>query len=125
MVKRILLVEDELSVADLYKMQLEKEACSVDIASTGTDAITKLKSNQYDLILLDILLPDINGIELLKQIKAVDTLKAVPVILLTNLAQDNIIKEGFKTGAVGYLIKSQLVPNQLFQEIEAILASLR
>lgn len=123
MIKRILLIEDESFIAELYQMQLKKAGISVDIALMGNDGIVKLRAGQYDLLLLDIMLPDINGIEVLKKIKADQTIAAIPVILLTNLAQDDIIKQGFTLGAQGYLIKAQFTPDQLLQEISTILAT--
>ena len=99
MAQKILIIEDEYFISDLYKMQLEKAGFLIDVAAMGNDGILKLKANNYDLLLLDVMLPDINGIEVLKKIKADDATKNIPVVLLTNLAQDEIIKEGFHFGS--------------------------
>ncbi len=118
---KILLVEDEDFIRELYKRQLDLSGFSTDVAANGKQAMTALSENKYDLLLLDIMLPDTNGLEILKYVKSDNTLKSILVILLTNLGQEAIIQEGFKMGAEGYLIKASLTPNQVIQEIKNIL----
>ncbi len=120
--KKILLVEDEEYIRDLYKRQLELEGLSTDAFEKGEDGLAAVEKNHYDLILLDIMLPDINGLQILQKIKQNDANKSVPVVLLTNLGQDAVIKQGFDLGAEGYLVKTAYTPNQIVQEIKNILA---
>lgn len=119
--KKILLVEDEEYIRDLYKRQLELEGLSTDAFEKGQDGLSAVEKNHYDLILLDIMLPDINGLQILQKLKQSDATKSVPVILLTNLGQDAVIKQGFDLGAEGYLVKTAYTPNQIVQEIKNIL----
>ncbi len=123
--QRILLVEDEESLQLLYKRQIELANFNVDAVTYGKEAITKLEQNTYDLVLLDIMLPDINGIDILKALNEKALIKKSPVVLLTNLSQESIIKEGFNLGAMGYLIKSQYLPNDLIVEINNFLAQIK
>src|SRR3982751_2839712 len=92
---KILLIEDEDYIRDLYKRQLDQAGLTTDAFATGQEGLAAIAKNKYDLILLDIMLPDTNGLQILKEVKQNPTTKATTVVLLTNLGQDVIIKEGF------------------------------
>lgn len=119
---KILLIEDEDYIRDLYKRQLDQAGLVTDAFATGQEGLSAVAANHYDLILLDIMLPDTNGLQILKEVKQNPSTKATTVVLLTNLGQDVIIKEGFELGAEGYLIKASLTPNQVVQEVKNALA---
>lgn len=118
--KKILLVEDETFIADLYAHQLSKAGFEVKIANDGATGLKLLDQESFDLLLLDIMLPGINGLEILRQWKATHAQSSMPVILLTNLGQDAVIKEGFTLGAQGYLIKASYTPEQIVNEIKNV-----
>jgi two-component system, OmpR family, response regulator ResD len=119
---KILLIEDEDYIRDLYKRQLDNAGLSTDAFATGQEGLAAITKNHYDLLLLDIMLPDTNGLQILKEVKQNPATKTTTVVLLTNLGQDVIIKEGFELGAEGYLIKASLTPNQVVQEVKNALA---
>lgn len=119
---KVLLIEDEDYIRDLFKRQLDLAGFQTDAMPNGKEGLNALAQNNYDLILLDIMLPDYNGLQILKEVKLSDKTKKIPVILLTNLGQDVVIKEGFQLGAEGYLIKSAYTPNQIVQEVKNFLA---
>src|SRR5690606_35071538 len=118
---KILIVEDDLFIRELYERQLSLAGYDVASAADGPEGLTKINQKVPNLLLLDIMLPKMNGLDLLKAIKAQDQTKNVPVILLTNLGQDSVIKEGFNLGADGYLIKSAYTPDQIIEEIKKFL----
>jgi CheY-like chemotaxis protein len=119
--KKILLIEDEFFIRDLYERYLKKSGYEVLTAVDGEDGLNKALNNQVDLILLDIMMPKMTGIEVLEKIKQDNSIgKNTPVYLLTNQVQESIIKEAFKLGAEGYLIKAQLLPKQIVEEIQNI-----
>jgi CheY-like chemotaxis protein len=118
----ILLVEDDLFIRELYERQLTMAGYKVETAADGPEGLLKINAHKPDLLLLDIMLPKMNGLDLLKSIKTNETTKDVPVILLTNLGQDSVIKEGFNLGAEGYLIKSAYTPDQIIDEVKKFLA---
>ncbi|OGE32115.1 hypothetical protein A2631_03285 [Candidatus Daviesbacteria bacterium RIFCSPHIGHO2_01_FULL_44_29] len=120
--KKILVVEDEAFIADLYSRQLTLAGFSVKVASDGLTGLKTLEADQYDLLLLDIMLPGLNGLELLKQWRAKSPQSSMPVLLLTNLGQDAVIKEGFELGAQGYLIKASYTPDQVVNEVRNALS---
>lgn len=122
-VKKILLVEDDQLLRDLYHELLTDEGFLVDQAADGETGLQRILQGGYNLILLDIMLPKRDGIAILKEVK--DKKPAAPngpIVLLTNLGQDALIKEGFAQGAAGYLIKSALTPDQVLHEVRTFLA---
>lgn len=118
MEKKILLIEDDELIRQMYASELTKANFKVTEAATGDEGLKALQQNQYDLLLLDIMLPGTNGLEILKQIKQNPQTKNLKVVLLTNLGQEAVIKQGFELGAIGYLIKAAYNPDQIVQEVK-------
>lgn len=117
----ILLVEDEEYIRDLYRRQLEQAGYIVTAVGNGKDALEVLRANQFDLMLLDIMMPDMNGVDVLKALDLQHNPSNMKIVMLTNLGQDNIIKEAFELGATGYLIKLTINPYQLLDEVKTFL----
>lgn len=118
---KVLLVEDEEFIRDLFKRQLDLSGFTTDAFGTGQEGLTALTRNAYDLALLDIMLPDINGLQILQNIRQNANTKNLVVVLLTNLGQDAVIKQGFELGADGYLVKAAYTPDQIVQEVKNIM----
>ena len=119
----ILVVEDEKKLVDIIKRGLKSERYSVDVAYDGQVGLEKALKNNYSLILLDIMLPKKDGLQILRDNK--ETPSKLPIggiVVLTNLGQDAIIKQCFELGADGYLIKSALNPDQVLTEIKSYLS---
>lgn len=116
--KKILLVEDEDFIRELYTRQLLKAGFSVKSAIDGQAGLEMLKNEVFDLLLLDIMLPGINGLQLLREFKTHNPASPMITILLTNLGQESVIKEGFELGAQAYLIKASYTPNQVITEVK-------
>jgi CheY-like chemotaxis protein len=123
--KTILLVEDDSFVADIYQTKIAKEGFEVVSADNGLEAIKKLKSIIPDLILLDIVMPYMDGIEVLRKIKAEERWKNIPVILLTNLSEKEKIEEALKMGANDYLIKSHFTPSEVIGKVNTVLKGIK
>lgn len=122
MAQRILVVEDDQFLRELYDELLREEGYEVDLAPDGEIALAKIIKGGYELILLDIMLPKIDGLEILRRVKKQGTENPNgSTVLLTNLGQDSIIKEGFNLGASGYLIKSAMNPDQVLSEVKVFL----
>lgn len=121
MSKKILIVEDEQDVREIYAQVLREDGYEVTEAWDGERGLGEALSGGYDLILLDIMLPKVDGLQILRAIKAKEELARVPVVLLTNLGTEAVIKEGFGLGAASYVIKSEIRPDQLVDEVKKVL----
>lgn len=118
---KILLVEDDQFLSDLYNDLLKDEGYEVALANNGEDALKEIMDGQFDLVLLDIMLPKKDGLTVLKQLGDEGKKKAGQVVMLTNLGQEAIIQEAINAGATGYLIKSALAPDQLLDKVRNFL----
>lgn len=121
MAKKILLVDDDMYIRDLYAEVLKDEGYDVLIASDGEEAISMASANTPDLILLDIMLPKIDGIQVLSKLKANVKLKIVPVIMLTNFGQEDLVKQAVTIGSTEYLLKYNITPGEIIKKVRLIL----
>lgn len=118
---KILIVEDEDVLRDRYSEYLTSQGFEVQSASDGKTALDLSANFAFDLMLLDIRLPIMDGLEVLKAIKSNPQTKDKKIILLTVLGRDSIIKEGFDLGADAYLIKDQETPDSVMRNIITVL----
>lgn len=116
----ILLVEDEHDIQDLLKFHLERENLAVETADTGEDALQRLKSRTVSLILLDLMLPGIDGLEVCRRLKAQPETAAIPIIMLTAKDSEADIVTGLEMGAADYVCKP-FSPRVLMARIHAVL----
>lgn len=122
MEQRILVVEDDLFLRELYTDILSGEGYKVDSAIDGEDALAKMKIGGYDLVLLDIIMPKMDGLSVMKQMQSNPPIAPNKcVIFLTNLDKDEEIKTALQLGN-GYLIKSQITPGSLVEEVKTYLS---
>ncbi len=120
--QRILVVEDDEFLRELYEELLKGEGYEVTVAIDGEEGLMHMGEGGFELVLLDIMLPKMDGLEILRHMKDKPAKQPNgPVVLLTNLGQDSIIKEGFALGASGYLIKSAMNPDQVLSEVKVFL----
>jgi DNA-binding response OmpR family regulator len=119
--KKILLIEDDSFIIDIYITKLKEVGFSVQSAVNGEDALVKIKQSRPDLVLLDIVLPQVTGFEFLQEIKSIPELKNVPVIVLSNLGQKKEVEKGLSLGAAKYLIKAHYTPTEVVEEIRTVL----
>lgn len=119
---KLLLVEDDQFLREFYQELFQSEGYSVDVAADGEAGSQKMLAGGYNLVLLDIMLPKKDGLQILRDLK-IQPPKSPNgvVVMLTNLGQDSIIKECFNLGAEGFLIKSALNPDQVLSEIKSYL----
>jgi len=120
--KKILVVDDEDSVREIYRHEFINNGYTVVVAADGEEGLLKAGEEVPDIILLDIMLPKMSGIEVLRALKENELTKKIPVLLLTNLGEETIIKEGFELGADGYLLKVSYTPAQVVEEVKKFFA---
>ncbi|NTW22760.1 response regulator [Candidatus Falkowbacteria bacterium] len=119
--KTILVVEDDPVLSVMYKTKLEAEGYTIFTAANGVEALAEAKAEKPDLILLDIILPQLDGFSVLEELKDDTKTKKIPVIMLTNLGTDEDREKGQKLGAVDYLVKANYTPEQISSEIKKFL----
>lgn len=118
---KILIIEDEMFVRELYERVLSQNGFEVFTAADGEKGLVAASNSHPDLILLDVMMPGINGLEVLKRLKADASLKDIPVVLLTNLGQQSVIQQALAMGASGYLMKVRLTPYQVLAHVKEFL----
>ena len=117
--QKILIIEDDRFLRELISKKLAKEGFEVSEAIDGEEGIKKIKSEKPGLILLDLILPGIDGFEVLSKMKDDPTVSSIPVIILSNLGQKEDVEKGLKLGAVDYLIKAHFTPGEIIEKIRA------
>ena len=117
--KKVLIIEDDKFLAKMLARMLESKNIQVSMATTGQEGFTKTIDVRPDLVLLDIMLPDIDGFEILKKIKANDALKNIPVMVMSNLGQPEDINQAKNLGAVDHLVKSDLGLDEVVDKVSS------
>ncbi|HOX10946.1 MAG TPA: response regulator transcription factor [Candidatus Moranbacteria bacterium] len=119
--KKILVVEDDIFISDIYQVKFTQEGFEVAIAVNGLEALKILDNFRPDIILLDIIMPQMDGIETLKKIKNNDKWKNIPIIMLTNISEKEKVEESEEMGVNDYLVKSQFTPSEVVGKVNALL----
>jgi DNA-binding response OmpR family regulator len=118
---RVLLIEDDQTIALMYQLQLVADGYKVELAMDGASGLRQVQEAPPDLILLDIRLPKLPGLDVLRAIALDPRLAGVPVLILSNYGEPAMVREGLQLGARGYLIKSQTTPIQLSMRLREYL----
>lgn len=118
---KILIVEDDRYISKMYQLKLSLEGYDVQVAENGKEGVEKIKEFMPDVVLLDILMPELDGFEVLKIIKEDATTKDIPVLIMSNLGQEDHVQKGMKLGAVGYVVKSQYTPSKVVEKIKSVI----
>lgn len=113
--KRVLCIEDERFIGELYKRALEKAGYSVDVIPDGQKGLEAILTDMYDIVLLDIMIPQILGIDVLHSVRAKNPNLKAKIIITTNLEQDDKNRAEIENEADGYLIKAEITPRQLVE----------
>jgi len=114
---RVLLVEDDAALAQMYRVKLERDGYTVQVAGDGEEALGMLAAELPDLIFLDVRLPRMDGLAFLERLRDEPRTKNVPVVIVSNYSEDELVSRGLQLGALEYLIKSQTTPGQLSQGV--------
>lgn len=118
---KILLVEDETMLASMYETKFKNEGLDITVAHDGEEGLAKAKAGQFDIFLVDIIMPKLDGFAVLKELRGLPQYKKTPIILLTNLGQEEDMKKGQSLGATDYLVKANFTPSQVAAKIREIL----
>ncbi len=121
--KKIMWVEDDQFLNDIIARKLSLTGCVFFHSTEGEGALKKISEEMPDIVMLDIILSGMDGFEILRRIKSDPKTKHIPVILLSNLGQDSDIEKGKKLGAVRFMIKATVTPNEIISQIKEVLTS--
>lgn len=121
MTKKILVIEDDKFLLKIIKKKLSTEDYQLVQAMNGEEGLRAAREEKPDLILLDLVLPEMDGFEVLKKLKDNPTCSAIPVIILSNLGEREKVNKGLKLGAADYLVKADLNPGEIVNRIKLVL----
>lgn len=117
---KIIIVEDDINLANIYKEKLTKGGHQA-IVVADVDASKIILASKPNLVLLDILMPHVSGLDILREVKGDSGGASIPILLLTNVAEDSTIAKGLEYGAYGYLLKSETTPEQVLSRVNMTL----
>lgn len=121
MAQKILLAEDDIQLIDMYRRKFELEGFEVFVAEDGQEALDVLNTFIPDIILLDIMMPKVNGLEVLRHIRQDPLKKNFLVVILTNLGNESTAEEIYKLGATDYIVKADMTPLEVVNRVKEIL----
>ena len=119
--KKILIIEDDTVISAMYQAKLQQSGYAILTADNGADGLKTAKEQKPDLILLDVIIPQLDGFSVLQELKSNEETKNIPVILLTNLSTSEDREKGNKLGALDYIVKANITPAQISEKVNAIL----
>ncbi len=119
---KILIVEDDPFLQKMYNKKFQVAGFIVETASNGEEGLSKMKSFAPDLVVMDVMMPKLNGLEAIDKAKADEDLKKIPILVLTNLSSTEDAETAVKKGAIGYLVKSEYTPSQVVEKIKEALS---
>lgn len=120
--KKILIVEDDEFLLSMYSTKFEIEGYDVIMAGDGEMGLEKARKEKPGIVLLDIMLPNMDGFDVLKKLKADRETSSIPVILLTNLSQKQDVEQGLSMGADDYLVKAHFMPSEVVDKINRLIS---
>lgn len=121
--KKILIVDDDPALRELYNIELTQKNYIVVEAGDGEEGLIKAAQEKPDLILLDVMMPKFDGIAYLSKIKEDAQLSKIPILMLTNFGQENLIQQAFNLGVTDYLLKYKVTPSEMTEKVNQVLNS--
>ena len=119
--EKVLIIEDDRTLSKLYQSKLSKSGYTVEVALDGEEGLKKVDEFSPEIILLDIIIPKIDGFTVLERLRSQSKNQKTPIILLTNLGQDEDVERGKSLGADDYLVKSNFTPTEIVVKMEDVL----
>ncbi|MCR4324318.1 MAG: response regulator [Candidatus Curtissbacteria bacterium] len=120
---KVLLVEDDQFLQKMYQKKFQISGFEVEIAKDGEEGLSKMKALKPDIVLMDIMMPKLNGIDATAAAKSDETTRNIPIIILTNLSSTEDAQTAVKKGAVDFMVKSNFTPAQVVEKVKQVLAS--
>jgi DNA-binding response OmpR family regulator len=121
MTKKVLIIEDDKFLRELLGKKLSSLSYNPILAIDGEEGLEKIKKEKPDVVLLDLMLPGMNGFEVLEKAKKDPTISNIPVIILSNLGQSEDIEKGLRLGAKDFLVKAHFTPQEIVNKLQLVL----
>jgi CheY-like chemotaxis protein len=121
--KVVLVVDDDITLLEMYVERIKAEGAIVIDAKDGEEALQKARENKPSVILLDIMMPKINGFEVLTQLKSDPDTADVPIIILSALSDDQRRRQGLQLGAADYIVKAETLPIDVIEKIKKVISA--
>lgn len=118
---KLLIVEDDFFIRDIYTKKFSSLGFMVEIAENGNSALKKLETLMPDIILMDVTMPYLDGLEVLEEIKKKPNLRSIPILILSNISEKEKVEKALEMGADNYLIKSHFTPLEVVAKVDEIL----
>lgn len=118
---KILIVEDDVFLLEILSARFHKSGYVVSIAANGEDCMKVLESNKPDIILLDLMMPKMDGFEVLRRTKSSKDLSAIPIIVISNLGRPEDVQKAKDLGAIDYIIKSNFTVKEIVDKVSSVL----
>jgi len=122
MKSKVLIIEDDSFISDMYRIKLESEGFDVIVAPDGLQGLDSASKERPDLILLDVVMPKMDGFTVLQNLKGNPEIQKIPVVMLTNLGQKDSVEKGLKLGAQDYIIKAHFTPLEVVDKVKSYLS---
>jgi DNA-binding NarL/FixJ family response regulator len=119
---KILLVDDDVFLRDMYATKFTEHGDVVESAENSEEAIRMVTANTYDVVLTDMVMPGTSGVELIKKIRTIDSAKKSHCIVLSNQGEESDIDSAKKAGALGYIIKAEVVPSEVVERVHQLVS---
>ncbi len=121
MPKKILLIEDDPFLSEIYVIKFKEAGFEISLAQDGSLGLQRIKDEIPDLVLLDIVMPNVDGLEVLRTMKNDASIRNIPVVILSNLGEQEDIKRGLELGAEFYIVKAHYTPTEVVARVRAVL----
>lgn len=119
----VLIVDDDGFLLEMYALKFKEEGFTVEVAETGKDAFAKIESAKPDVVLLDVVLPEMDGFAVLQKIRGEKKTGSPIVVLLTNLSQKDDTERGMRLGADDYVVKAHFTPSEVVEKVRKLLSA--
>lgn len=119
--KNVLIVDDEQQTIEVFQAALSTLGYQITVADNGKNALEKIKNQKFDIIVLDQMMPDMSGNDIIQILKQDEATKNIPVIILTNYGEVGLVKDAIAAGAADYILKYQMTPSDLAEKIKKLL----
>ena len=121
MPKKILLIEDDPFLSEIYIIKFKEAGFEISLAQDGSLGLQRIKEEMPDLVLLDIVMPNVDGLEVLRTMKNDASIRNIPVVILSNLGEQEDIKRGLELGAEFYIVKAHYTPTEVVARVKTVL----